>query len=84
MIVTPLYAGILAVLFFVLSMRVVKLRGHDASFGDGGNPMLLHAYALSFSERFRFGRYWGTALTFGLRLVCGVLCLYQGLRAAAL
>jgi uncharacterized protein len=129
MIVTPIYAGILAVLFFVLSLRVVALRGHGASLGDGGNPALLrrirghgnfaeyvpfilvmmamlelshasiyvlhamgitlvvarllHAYALSFTEKFKFGRFWGTALTFGLVLVCGALCLYQGLRASA-
>ena len=41
MIVTPIYAGLLALLFFVLSLRVVKLRGHGASLGDGGNPLLL-------------------------------------------
>ena len=127
MIVTPLYAGILAILFFALSMRVVALRGHGASLGDGGNPLLLrrirghgnfaeyvpfillmmamlelshfsvyllhalgvtlvvarllHGYALSFTEKFKFGRFWGTALTFGLLLVCGALCLYQGLNA---
>jgi uncharacterized membrane protein YecN with MAPEG domain len=127
MIVTPLYAGILALLFFVLSMRVVKLRGHGASLGDGGNPALLrrirahgnfaeyvpfillmmgmlelshvsvyllhalgatlvvarllHGYALSFTEKFFFGRFWGTALTFGLLIVCGGLCLYQGVQA---
>ena len=127
MIVTPIYAGLLAVLFFVLSMRVVKLRGHGASLGDGGNPLLLrrirahgnfaeyvpfillmigmlelsrfseyllhalgitlvvarllHGYALSFSERFKFGRFWGTALTFTLLFVCGALCLYQGVNA---
>jgi uncharacterized protein len=127
MTITPLYAGILAILFFVLSMRVVALRGHGASLGDGGNTALLrrirghgnfaeyvpfilvmmamlelshysvyllhafgvilvvarllHAYALSFTETFKFGRFWGTALTFGLVLVCGVLCLYQGLQA---
>jgi len=127
MTITPLYAGILAILFLVLSLRVVALRGHGASLGDGGNPILLrrirghgnfaeyvplillmmamlelshysvyllhafgvilvvarllHAYALSFSEKFKFGRFWGTALTFGLVLVCGVLCLYQGLQA---
>ena len=130
MIVTPIYAGLLALLFFVLSLRVVKLRGHGASLGDGCNPVLLrrirahgnfaeyvpfillmmgmlelshfssyllhalgvtlviarllHAYALSFTEKFKFGRFWGTALTFGLVLVCGALCLYQGLRASAL
>ena len=127
MIVTPIYAGLLALLFFVLSIRVVKLRGHGASLGDGGNPLLLrrvrahgnfaeyvpfillmmgmlelshfsiyllhalgitlvvarilHGYALSFSERFKFGRFWGTALTFLLLAVSGVLCLYQGVHA---
>jgi uncharacterized membrane protein YecN with MAPEG domain len=45
---------------------------------------LMHGYALSFTEKFKFGRFWGTALTFGLVLVCGSLCLYQGLRASAL
>ena len=128
MIITPIYAGLLALLFFVLSMRVVRLRGHGASLGDGGDPLLLrrirahgnfaeyvpfillmmgmlelshfssyllhalgltlvvarllHAYALSFTEKFKFGRFWGTALTFTLLLVCGALCLYQGLNAA--
>jgi len=127
MIVTPIYAGVLAILFFVLSLRVVRLRGHGASLGDGGNPLLLrrirahgnfaeyvpfillmmamlelshfssyllhaigvvlvvarllHGYALSFSEKFRFGRFWGTALTFILLFVCGLLCLYQGVNA---
>ena len=128
MIVTPLYAGILAILFFALSMRVVVLRGHGKSLGDGGDPALLrrirghgnfaeyvpfillmmgflelskfsvyllhgigmalvvarlmHGYALSFTEKFAFGRFWGTAITFTLLLVCGGACLWQGLRAA--
>jgi uncharacterized protein len=127
MIVTPIYAGLLAILFFVLSYRVILLRGHGASLGDGGNPVLLrrirahgnfaeyvpfillmmgilelshfstyllhvlgiallvarllHGYALSFTEKFKFGRFWGTALTFILLGVCGVLCLYQGVHA---
>ena len=130
MIVTPTYAGLLALVFFVLSLRVVALRGHGASLGDGGNPMLLrrirahgnfteyvpfillmmgilelshfstyllhalgitlvvarllHGYALSFTDKFKFGRFWGTTLTFGLVLVCGGLCLYQGLHATLL
>ncbi len=130
MIVTPIYAGILAILFFVLSMRVVALRGHGVSLGDGGNPILLrrirahgnfseyvpfillmmamlefnkfsiyllhamgitlviarllHGYALSFTEKFKFGRFWGTALTYLVMIAAGVLCLYQGLRASAL
>jgi uncharacterized membrane protein YecN with MAPEG domain len=127
MIVTPIYAGLLALLFLVLSYRVILLRGHGASLGDGGDPVLLrrirahgnfseyvpfillmmgilelshfstyllhvlgitlvvarllHAYALSFTEKFKFGRFWGTALTFALLGACGVLCLYQGVQA---
>ena len=128
MIVTPIYAGLLAILFFVLSYRVILLRGgHGVSLGDGGNPQLLrrirgqanfaeyvpfillmmgmlelshfstyllhalgiallaarllHGYALSFTEKFKFGRFWGTALTFTLLGVCGALCLYQGVQA---
>jgi uncharacterized membrane protein YecN with MAPEG domain len=130
MIVTPLYAGLLAILFFVLSIRVVKMRGTGISLGDGGNPAmlrrirghanfaeyvplillmmamlelskfsiyllhalgitllvarLLHGYALSFTEKFKFGRFWGTLLTYIVMVVAGVLCVYQGLRAAAL
>ena len=126
MIVTPIYAGLLALLFLLLSYRVIVLRGHGASLGDGGNPVLLrrirahgnfseyvpfillmigvlelshvstyllhalgltllvarllHGYALSFSEQFKFGRFWGTALTFLLLGVSGVLCLYQGIQ----
>lgn len=127
MIVTPIYAGLLALVFLLLSYRVIQLRGHDGvSLGDGGDPMLqrrirahgnfaeyvplillmigilelshfpayllhtlgltlfiarvLHGYALSFTESFKFGRFWGTALTFALLLVCGGLCIYQGVR----
>lgn len=125
MIITPIYAGLLAILYFVLSYRIIVMRGHGVSFGDGGNPVLLrrirahgnfseyvpfillmlgilelnhlpfyalnilgltlliarllHGYSLSFTESFKFGRFWGTALTFLLLLVCGVLCLYQGI-----
>jgi uncharacterized membrane protein YecN with MAPEG domain len=126
-IITPIYAGLLALWFFVLSYRVIRLRGHGISLGDGGDPellrrirahgnfseyvpfillmigmlelshfpaillhvlgltllvaRLLHGYALSFRESFKFGRFWGTALTFLLLVVCGALCLYQALRA---
>ena len=45
---------------------------------------LLHAYELSFTEKFKFGRFWGTALTYLVMVTAGVLCIYQGLRAAAL
>ena len=40
MIVTELYAGLLALFFFVLSMRVIAVRGR-VSLGDGGDPMVL-------------------------------------------
>jgi uncharacterized membrane protein YecN with MAPEG domain len=128
MTVTPLYAGLLAIIFFVLSLRVVQMRGTGISLGDGGNPQmlrrirghanfaeyvplilvmmaalelsrfslyllhglgivlvlarLLHGYALSFTEKFKFGRFWGTLLTYLVMVVAGVLCVYQGLRAA--
>lgn len=127
MTITPLYAGILAILFFVLSVRVVAMRVTGISLGDGGNPAMLrrvrghanfaeyvpfillmmaflelshysiyllhglgvalvisrvlHGYSLSFTDKFRFGRFYGTALTFTLLNVCGGLCLYQGLQA---
>lgn len=127
MIITPLYAGLLAIVYLALSYRVVQQRGHGVSLGDGGDQVLLrrirghgnfaeyvpiillmigllelghfpawvihalgltllvarllHGYALSFSESFKFGRYWGTALTFGLLFVCGGLCIYQFLRS---
>ena len=41
MTITPLYAGILALVFFVLSIRVIKMRGTGISLGDGGNPVML-------------------------------------------
>jgi len=130
MTVTPLYAGLLALLFFALSLRVVQMRGTGISLGDGGNtamlrrirghanfaeyvPLillmmamlelsrfsiyvlhglgitlfvarLLHGYALSFTEKFKFGRFWGTLLTYLVMVAAGVLCIYQGIRASAL
>lgn len=39
---------------------------------------LLHGVALSFTEKWSFGRFHGTLLTFILLAVCGVLCLLQG------
>jgi uncharacterized protein len=41
MVVTPLYAGLLAFWFLLLTLRVVRER-HDTkvSLGDGGNPTL--------------------------------------------
>ena len=43
MVVTPLYAGLLAIWFLVLSARVVQGRAGPGSpsLGDGGNPAML-------------------------------------------
>lgn len=40
MIVTPLYAGLLALWFFILSLRVIKHRSR-VNLGDGGDPQVL-------------------------------------------
>lgn len=130
MTITPIYAGLLAFVYFLLSWRIISMRGPGGpSFGDGGDPVLLrrirahgnfaeyvpfllvmiallelghqpawllhslgatlvlarllHGYALSFTAGFKFGRFWGTALTFLLLLVCGGLCLWQAYAAYA-
>lgn len=41
MFVTPLYAGLLALWFLVLSWRVVQWRRSGIFLGDGGDPALL-------------------------------------------
>jgi uncharacterized membrane protein YecN with MAPEG domain len=41
MIVTPLYAGLLTLLFVLLSLRVVKFRQKGIPLGDGGDPKML-------------------------------------------
>ena len=129
MTVTPLYAGLLAFLFLVLSARVIAVRGR-VSLGDGGDPVvlrrmrahanfaeyvplillmmsflelnhasplmlhgmgaalviarLLHGIALSFTQKWAFGRFFGTAMTLGLLGIGGAGCLFQGLRGAGL
>jgi uncharacterized membrane protein YecN with MAPEG domain len=129
MVVTPLYAGLLAFFFLVLSWRVIQFRQRGIPLGDGGDPKMLrlirghanfaeyvplilvmmgfleightsiyflhalgigllvsrflHGYALSFTDRFRFGRTWGAALTFAVLAACGVLCLLQAFRGMA-
>lgn len=45
---------------------------------------LLHGYALSFTQRFKFRRFWGTALTWLVLVVSGVLCVLKGLRGFAI
>jgi uncharacterized protein len=130
MIVTPFYAGLLALWYVVLSGRVVLRRQTGISLGDGGDPRmlrlirghgnfaeyvplilllmallelghtsiyvlhglglallvarLLHGFALSFTNRFQFGRFYGAALTFLVLLIAAILCLLQGLHGMAL
>jgi uncharacterized membrane protein YecN with MAPEG domain len=52
MYVTPLYAGILAVWFLVLSWRVVRLRTRGMAFGDNGdvNVMCVIRAQANFAE----------------------------------
>ena len=129
MVITPLYAGMLAAFFLILSWRVIQFRQHGIPLGDGGDPRMLrrirahgnfaeyvplilvmmgfmemghtsvyvlhalgigllvsrflHGYALSFTDRFRFGRTWGSALTFAVLGICAILCVMQGLRGMA-
>ncbi len=126
MTVTPLYAGLLALWFLVLSFRVIRGRRAGIPLGDGGDPAmlrairghgnfaeyvpivlvmmmilelsrfsiyvvhligllllvgrLLHGYALSFTEKFMFGRFWGIVLTFLALLIAAVLCIWQGIQ----
>ena len=127
MTITPLYAGLLAILFLLLSIRVVQKRS-SASLGDGGDPELLrrirghgnfaeyvplillmmatlevggatpawllhalgltlllarvlHGIALSFTSKWKFGRFYGTLLTFITLLVSALLCVWRGLAA---
>ena len=128
MIITPLYAGLLAILYLALSYRVVQGRQvvDGPGLGDGGDASmlrrirghanfaeyvpiilvllamlelgawpawllhglgaalliarLLHGYALSYSDHFQFGRFWGTLITFVLLLVCGGLNVFHALR----
>ncbi len=126
MVVTPLYAGLLVILFLVLSLRVIRARTGGIFLGDGGDPRLLrvirghanfaeyvplalllmailehsrysiyllhalgitlvlarllHGYALSFTDHFKFGRVWGAVLTFAVLAIEALLCLYQAYR----
>lgn len=126
MIVTPLYAGLLALFYVVLSLRVIaRRRGASISLGDGGDEEMqrrvrghgnfaeyapfglllialleiggttpfwllhvlglvlvvarvLHAIALSYTQKWFLGRFLGMVLTFLVLIVAGVLCLWRG------
>ena len=130
MVVTPFYAGLLALWFAVLSLRVVQRRQGGITLGDGGDagmlrvirghanfaeyvPLilllmallelghtsryllhalgvvllvarLLHGYALSFTQFFRFGRFVGAGLTLLVLFAAATLCLLQSMRGLAL
>lgn len=126
MSITPLYAGLLAIWFLALSVRVVQQRGHGVSLGHGEDAVLLrrirghgnfaeyvplillmmalleyggmrgwilhalgatlllarvlHGVALSYTQKWKFGRFYGTLLTFILLLVVGLLNVWQGVK----
>lgn len=126
MSITPLYAGLLAIWFLALSVRVVQQRGHGVSLGHGDDAVLLrrirghgnfaeyvplillmmalleyggmrgwilhglgatlllarvlHGVALSYTQKWKFGRFYGTLLTFILLLVVGLLNVWQGVK----
>ena len=42
---------------------------------------LLHGYALSFTQQFKFGRIAGASLTFLVLFVASLLCVYQAILA---
>jgi uncharacterized protein len=129
MIVTPLYAGLLALFFVALSLRVISRRRRaNISLGDGGDSEMqrrmrghgnfaeytpfglllialleiggttpfwllhllglvlvvarvMHAIALSYTEKWFLGRFLGMVLTFLVLIVAGVLCLWRGIAA---
>lgn len=126
MTITPLYAGLLALCYFVLSIRVIGgRRAGNVTLGDGGDASLLrrirahgnfaeyvplvlvlmvlletastpawllhaigatlligrllHAYALSFTEKFMLGRVVGMMMTFAALVTSAGLCLWRGI-----
>jgi len=69
----------------LLLMAILELCNFSAYVLHGLGAMLLigrllHGYALSFTDKFQFGRFWGTALTFLVLGAGAVLCVWQGLR----
>lgn len=46
LVITPIYAALLALIFFFLSIRIIKLRRlHRVALGDNGKPILTRAIA---------------------------------------
>ena len=75
---------------FVLVMMALLEIGHTSNYVLHALGVallagrLLHGYALSFTQRFRFGRFWGAGLTWLALLVSAVLCIIQGLQGLAI
>jgi hypothetical protein len=69
---------------FILVLMLVLELGHTSIYilHALGITLLiarvLHGYALSFTHKFFLGRFLGAALTFGVLLVAGLLCVWQG------
>jgi len=69
----------------LLLMAILELCNFSAYVLHGLGAMLLvgrllHGYALSFTDKFQFGRFWGTTLTFLVLGVGAVLCVWQGIQ----
>jgi len=72
----------------LLLMAILELCNFSAYVLHGLGAMLLigrllHGYALSFTDKFQFGRFWGTTLTFLVLGVGAVLCVWQGIQGTA-
>ena len=72
----------------LLLMAMLELCNFSAYVLHGLGAMLLigrllHGYALSFTDKFQFGRFWGTTLTFLVLGVGAVLCVWQGIQGMA-
>lgn len=72
MIVTPLYAGLLALLYVLLGLRVVQVRQKGISLGDGGDPKMLRVIR----GHANFGEYVPLALLMMLILEVGRTSIY--------
>jgi len=74
--------------FILLLMALLEL-GHTSKYALHALGIalvlarLLHGYALSFTQFFRFGRFAGAALTFLVLLVSAILCVLQGVHGFA-
>jgi uncharacterized membrane protein YecN with MAPEG domain len=78
------FAEYVPLILLMMAAQEAQGQSHALLHGLGATLVvarLLHGYALSFSESFKFGRFWGTLLTFILLAVNGLLCLWLGVKA---